>query len=166
MGTLTPVLGTLTQTLGAIQTIASSVETLSGGNRRDLRREQDLAMRNLQQRQSQSEQQAADKAGLERERIALEAEKAEDARRKALKRAMARQNVRFGAGGVSKTGSGEAVLLGLYDDSQEQADSQKALDQLRYNTIDNDLYALRQNNLLQRSQLAEQQRLQRAMSRY
>ncbi len=165
MGTLTPVLGSLTQTLGAIQTITSSIDALSGGDRRDLKREQDLAMRNLQQQQNLSERQTANDAKLERERLQLESQKTEAARRKALRRAMARQNVRFGAGGVSRTGSGEAVLLGLYNDSEDQANNNKALDQIRYNAIDNDLANLRQNNLLQRTQLAEQQRLQRMISR-
>jgi hypothetical protein len=166
MGNLTPVLGALTQTLGAIQTITSSIDALSGGDRRDLRREQDLAMRNLQQKQGQSEKQAIEDAKLERERLRLESQNTEDARRKALRRAMARQNVRFGAGGVSRTGSGEAVLLGLYNDSEDQGNNNQALDQIRYNAIDNDLANLRQNNLLQRTQLAEQQRMQRAISRY
>lgn len=166
MGTLTPVLGTLTKTLAAVQTISSAVDTFSGQDKRNTRAQQELAMKNLQESQSLTAQQAAAKAQEDRDKIALEAKQSDDARRKALKRAMARQNVRFGASGTSRTGSGEAVLLGLYNDSQDEKNNNDALDQLRFNTIDSGLYNTQQNNILQRTQLAEQQRLQNAINRF
>jgi colicin import membrane protein len=166
MGTLTPVLGTITKTLGAINTISTAVDSFSGGDRRDMRAQQDLAMRNLQQSQSLSEAEKQAQAARDRAQISLDAKTAEEARRKALKRAMARQNVKFGAGGVSRQGSGEAVLLGLYNNSEDEASTNKALDDLRYNAIDSGLYDLQNRNVLERTQLAEKQRLDRVIGRY
>ena len=160
MGTLTPVLGTLTKTLAAVQTISSTVDSFSG---RDIRAQQNLAMRQLQQQQSLSQQQATAKSASDRAQIALDAKQTEDARRTALKRAIAKQNVNFGASGVSKSGSGEAVLLGLYNEADDDLNYNKSLDQLRYNAIDRGLYNAQQNNILKRNQLSEQQRLQRVV---
>jgi|GEM_PF-1841823 len=156
MGTLTPVLGTLTQTLGAVSTLANSVDTLTGNSSRDLRQEQHLIAQNLQQSHALEEQQAQTKAAQDRAQIEEQAKQTEEARQKALRRAIAKQNARMGASGVSTSGSGEAVLLGVYNDSQDEARNNTTLDQLRYNTIDNNLQNIQQNNILERTQLAQQ----------
>jgi len=161
MGTLTPVLGTLTKTLGAVSTLATTVDTLTGGQRRDTRAQQDLALRQLQARQANSESQAQLNAQADRERLALEAQQDEDRRKKALRRAIAKRNASVGASGVSRTGSNEAVLLGLINDTDDDQQNANALDQLRFNTIDRGVESLQSRNVLERTQLAERQRLQR-----
>lgn len=166
MGSLTPILGTLTQTMGAVSTFANSVDTLSGGSRRDISRQQNLAMQNLQQSQVLALQQAQQKAEQDRTNVATQSQQDEARRRKALKRSIAKQNARVGASGLSKMGSNEAVLLGLVNDDDDDRQNAKQLDQLRYNAIDNNLINLQQNNILQQSQLADRQRLDRAISNF
>ena len=164
MGTLTPVLGTLSKTLGAVTTIASSVDTLTGGSRKRSRAQQDLAMRQLQANQAQATQEAQDKAAADRERIALEAQQDQERRQKALRRAIAKRNASVGASGVSRTGSNEAVLLGLINDADDETNNANALDQLRFNAIDRGIASLQSRNVLQRTQLAERQKLQQQSS--
>ena len=163
MGTLTPVLGTLTQTLSAVSTLATSVDTLTGGQRRDRRAEQDLALRQLQARQANSEREAQAKAEADRQEIALQNQQDEELRRKALRRAIAKRNAQVGASGAGRTGSNEAVLLGLINDVDDETQNANALDQLRFNTIDRGLENLQTRNVLERTQLAEEQRLKRAI---
>jgi hypothetical protein len=157
------VLGTLTKTLGAVSTLATTVDTLTGGQRRDRRSEQDLALRQLQARQANSEREAQSQAQADRERLTLERQQNEKRRRKALRRAVARRNAKVGASGTSRAGSNEAVLLGLVNDADDDTQDNNALDQLRFNTIDRGLENLQTRNVLERTQLAEQQRLQRAI---
>lgn len=164
MGQITSTLGTLTQTIGAVETLVGTVDQLSGGMRRDTRREQDLAMQQLQARQKQEQTEAEANATESRAQIQLDAQQEEERRRRALRRSVARRNAQVGASGASRTGSNEAVLLGLINDSEDEANDNTALDQLRYNAIDNDLSTVRQRNILERTQLAEQQRLQRQLS--
>lgn len=166
MGTLTPILSTIAQTTAAATTISQTVDRVSGRDQKQLKAQQELALKNLQDQQNLAQRQALEKANLDRDRIAADAKNTEDARRKALRRAMARQNVQFGASGVSRSGSGEAVLLGLYNDSEDDAAYNQTLDQIRYNVIDNDLANLQSQNILQRSQLAERQRLEREFSKF
>ena len=167
MGTIQPLINEINSTLGAINGIANGFGALTGGGQsKALRAQQDFAMQSLQQQQSLSYREAQDKAARDKEQIILNAKADEDRRRDALKRAMAKQNARFGASGVTKSGSGEAVLLGLYNESGQDRDYSAALDQLRYNTIDSGLYDLNQRNVLERTQLAEQQRLSREISKY
>ncbi len=141
MGTLTSALSQISTTIGTLNAIESGIGELTGNNgqRKSQRAQQDLALRNLQDTQALSESEARAKAERDRKQIALTAQQNEDARRKALKRAIARQNVNRGAGGVSATGSNEAILLGLYNDSDDNRAQASQLDQLRYNTIDSGL---------------------------
>ena len=163
MGTLTPVLGTITKTLGAIQTISSAVDTVTGNDRRAIKAQQDYAMRNLQAQQNQATAEANRNAETERKKIALDAQNAEKRRQDALRRAIAKQNAKRGARGISAGGSNEALLLGMYNDNQDEQGYADALDQIRYNTIDQNLSDLQSRNILERSQLAERQRLDRAI---
>ena len=166
MGTLTPVLGTLTKTLGALETISSTVDTFSGRDEKIYRARQDQAMRQLQQNQAQSMQETQAKAESQRQELAIKAEEESKRRRNALRRAVARQNVKRGAGGISTSGSNEAILLGLYNDAEEDKSYASALDSLRYNSIDQNLSNLQSRNILSRTQLAEKQRLDRAIRNY
>ncbi len=164
MGTLASTLTQVSSTLGTLNTISQGVQQLTGDNTQ--RKSQDLAMKQLQASQAQEKAQAERNAKLERESITLQAEQDSTRRRKALKRAMAKQNAARGASGTSSGGSGEAVLLGLYNESDEEAKQREELDKIRYNALNNDIYTLSERNILEQSQLAEQQRLQRATSGY
>jgi len=119
MGTLTPVLGTLTKTLGAVSTLATTVDTLTGGGRRDNRAQQDLALQQLQDRQASAQSDAAAKAAEDRARLTEQSQQDDERRKKALRRAIAKRNASVGASGVSRTGSNEAVLLGLINDTND-----------------------------------------------
>lgn len=119
-----------------------------------------LAIRQLQDQQNLEEKQASQKAALDRQGVLINAQKAEDERRRALKRAVARQRATFGGAGVSSNGgSTEAVLLGLFDESEEDRTSRKKLDALRLNTIDNNLANIKRTNTLQRTQVESRQSL-------
>lgn len=145
---------------------ASLVNTLSGSSedaRRDqIRAEQGLALEQLQNRQALQESQLAQNNALEKGRIATDAAQADEERRAALRRAVARQRASFGAQGVgSNGGSSEAVLLGFFDESDAERDRRERLDQTRNTALDNNLAQTRSLNLLQATQLAERQKLSR-----
>lgn len=164
MGTLASTLTQVSSTLGTLNTISQSVQQLTGDTTQ--RKSQDLAMQQLQASQAQEKAEADRNAKIESQKIALQAEQDADRRRKALKRAMAKQNAARGASGAGAGGSGEAVLLGLYNESEDEAKQREDLDKIRYNALDNDLYTLSERNILEQSQLAEKQRLQRAVNGY
>jgi colicin import membrane protein len=93
--------------------------------------------------------------------LAAGAEASESERRSALRRAVARQRVSFGASGIDATGgSGEAVLLGLINNSEDEASQRRRTDALREQALTQDLSNLRQQNLLERTRLAEAQKFQ------
>lgn len=121
---------------------------------------QKLALRQLQQQQSADFQVNQEQAALERERIALNTQIAEENRRAALKRAVARQRANFGSQGVgSGSGSSQAVLLGLISESDEEREQRERLDTLRNTAINQDLDQTVRLNTLQREQLRERNNL-------
>ncbi len=156
MGSLTPILSnaTLTGAAGAVNASKSSGNT---------RASQELALRQLQQQQHLREAQSAADAQRAREKVAIDAAADEAERQRALKRSVARQRANFGAQGVgSGQGSSQAVLLGLFDESEEEKSERESLDALRLNAIDDDLNQERALNVLQRTQLEERQKLTRS----
>lgn len=176
MGAITPVLSTLGSLAGAVSTTRSAIQTLRGAGkgwgdsdaaaRRDLARDQTLTLEQLRARQALEENQSAQAAANERARMDSDVRAAEETRRAALKRAVARQRAAFGAQGTgSSGGSAQAVLLGLFDESDAERADRERLDGLRRAALDSDLSARRQTNLLQVTQLAERQRLER-LSRF
>lgn len=131
-------------------TLSSEVST-----RRD-QNAQALALRQLQEQQQADLLSAREQAALDRQQIALNAEIAEENRRRALKRAVARQRANFGAQGVgSGAGSSQAVLLGLVNESDEEREQRERLDALRNNAINQDLSQQVRLNTLQRTQLQQ-----------
>ena len=95
------------------------------------------------------------------------AKAAEDERRAALRRAVARQNARFGASGIGGSGgSAEAVLLGLFDESEEDLASRERLDNLRNRSLDLNVAQNSSLNVLQRSQLQQRQDFQRNLTNF
>lgn len=159
----------LTNTLGAVAQTVGTVQTLAGKNPavRSQEREQELALEQLQQRQQIQQKQLEQDTALERERMALEGKQADEQRQAALRRAVARQRAQFGASGVGGgSGSSQAVLLGLFEESDEERAQQEKIDNLRSRALDNDLFSSQSVNVLQREQLRQRQDLQRSLSSF
>jgi len=150
--------------MGGITNLASNaigllqpISTVAGlfNDRRDDRQ----TARQVEQRQQLEQQIGAENAGLERERIAASTAEAERGRRAALKRAVARQRAAFGASGTgSSGGSAQAVLLGLFDESDDERAERERLDDLRQRSIDLGLTQQARTNTLQLTQLRDRQR--------
>lgn len=155
MATLVPL---ALQAITAFQAVTSVAKVFnSSSDRNNANR---LALQQLQQRQDTDQRIAVEKAALDKQKIAAETEKVEVQRRLALKRAVARQRAKFGGQGVSSgDGSSEAVLLGLFEESEEQKSSRERLDNIRNQAIDDGLLSKRRVNTLTRTQLAEKQKL-------
>lgn len=169
LGTLGGVASAALPVIRSVGTIADALSGFGGDSeadqRRALRAQQDLAMKQLQAQQGLAEKGAADQAALERQKIALDAVSAEDSRRAALRRAVARQRAAFGAQGLSgDDGSGEALLLGMFGESEQDKMDRERMDSLRNQAIDQDLADRQRINVLQRTQLRERQNMERALS--
>lgn len=144
MGGLTSVASAAVQLLGAANSLSGSRSEAN-----QARRQNELAM-----------QSANEQAALHREQIRLTAEQAETERRSALKRAIAKQRAQFGADGIgSGGGSSQAVLLGLFDESEEERAQRDSLDALKNAGIDQSLGQQSRVNTLQLTQLRERNRL-------
>lgn len=166
MGGVTSALTGILPIISGVTRLVSLVDTFSGEaenrQRKELRAQQDLALQQLQDRQALQENQLAYNNGLEKEQIALNAQKAEEERRAALRRAVSRQRAVFGSQGIgSNGGSSEAVLLGLFEESEQEKSRREALDKTRTAALDSNLSNTRSLNLLQATQLAERQKLSR-----
>ncbi|MCD8498050.1 MAG: transporter [Alphaproteobacteria bacterium] len=176
MGAIVPA---ITSTVGLINTVNSAFNAVSNlrsnvqdtsNNAADLARQQMIAEQNqaliqLQQRQSLDEQQRAEASALEKQKLALDASQAEEKRQAALRRAVARQKAAFGGGGIASSGgSADAVLLGLFDESEEELQQREALDNLRNTALDLEGVQAKSVNVLQATQLAERNKLQRLYS--
>ena len=126
---------------------------------------QDIALQRLRAQQALQEQQASADAALSRQKIALDAGNAEEERKKALRRAVSRQRANFGAQGISSGGgSAQAVLLGLFEESDAEKKKREQLDTLRLNAIDQGLGQRTSLNVLQRTQLQEKQKISQISS--
>ena len=155
-----PFLGTAGQVLNTVQ--AFQADDQAQDKQDQYYAQQDQALQQLQERQALQEQQKAQDAALEREKLATQSAQADEERRAALRRAVARQRAQFGSQGVSSgSGSSEAVLLGLFEESETERAKREQLDSLRSNAIGNDLAQTSSLNLLQVTQLAERNNLKR-----
>jgi len=164
MGALTPIATTLSTVVGTLNTVnqvVGTVQTLTGNSPE--RQEQDLALKQLQERQSLNAAQRAQDNALQREQIALQSAQDEEDRRTALRRAVARQRASFGSSGISQGsgGSSQAVLLGLFDETENELADREALDNLRTRALELDQSQTNSLNLLQATQLRQRQDLNR-----
>lgn len=137
--------------------IANTIDRFQGkkDTRKQDRAENALALQQAQERRAAEEKIAADK--YTREQAVLSAQGAEDERRRlsALKRASAATRAKFGGAGVTaEGGSGEAVLLGLFQESEEEKQAQDSITALRRQILDDNFSALKSRNLLELSQAA------------
>ncbi len=149
MATLVPTLTTALVSQG----VGLAANALGGSSN-------DLAVKQLQDQQNLQERQLRADAALEKQKIATDATNAEEDRQKALRRAVSRQKASFGGQGISTgSGSSQAVLLGLFAESEEEKRRREELDSLRVNAIDQDVAQKKSINVLQRTQLEEKQRM-------
>ncbi len=165
IGSLAGIASPVLSSLGTItETIAGASEAAEEERRRqELIAGQDQALAQLAQTQRLQEARDAQAAALEKQKIKADTVAAERRRRAALKRAMARQTAGFGASGTgSGGGSAQAVLLGLFDESDEERQERERLDAMKIRVLDAGLSNRKSINVLQRTQLAEKQQLERA----
>lgn len=148
--------------------VSDLIEDPQEQRRKQLRAQQDQALRQLRQRQAADLRDLQERNELSRERIEAETQAAEEKRRAALRRAVARQRAQFAAQGVGTGGSGstEAVLLGLFEESDDDRQQRERLDNIRTRALEQDSAARRRLNVLQSSQLAARQELERAIESF
>jgi hypothetical protein len=160
-------MGALTSVGPYIPFIKESLNTITGTARReatyaDQAKEQQLALKQLQATQRLQARQAEQNAALERERMTADAAAAENSRLTTLRRAVARQRANFGAQGTgSDGGSAGAVLLGLFDESEDELAQRERMDDIRRRALDLGAAQRGALNTLQYSQLQERQKLGR-----
>lgn len=158
MGSLTPVTSTLLPTLQTAVGVASSLNTITNfvkGSSSD-------ALENLQDRQAEDLRRTQENASLERAKIQSDREADDRKRKDALRRAVARQRTQFGGQGIStEGGSGQAILLGLFDENEDQRVERDRLDTLKLNALDQNIAQQKRLNVLQASQLAEKEGIRR-----
>ncbi len=158
MGGIASVATTAIQALGAVNTVLGAVDSFQNkSGSRDLKQQKQL--NNLQLQQS------VENSNLEKERLRLAAMQDEDNRRSALRSAMARQRASLGGAGVgSSDGSGRAILLGLFDETDEQRAQRDQLDNLKTRVLDTNIAQKKSVNTLQLSQLKEKNNLSKYTS--
>lgn len=160
-------MGAISSVMPFIPLVREGVNIITGGvsresSYRDAQREQQTALRQLQSTQRLNQQQAEQDAALAREKLAADSAAAENSRVAALRRAVARQRANFGSQGVSSEGgSAGAVLLGLFDESEDELAQRQKLDDIRRRSLDLGLAQRGALNTLQYSQLQERQKLGR-----
>jgi len=149
-----------------VPTLTTALLTQSAGivageiSRSKSRGNQDLALQQLQAKQNIQSRQAQANLALDRDKIALDAKNAQETRKQALRRAVSRQRANFGAQGIgSGAGSSQAVLLGLFEETEAQKQRRTELDNLRLNAIDQGVSQRKSLNVLQRTQLQERQNI-------
>ncbi len=153
MGGLSSLATTAIQALGVANSVIGTIDSYQdrSGNRQY---EQIQAQNNL------TMQNAAEQAALQREQIRLAGEQAETQRRAALRRAVAKQRAAYGSSGIgSGGGSAQAVLLGMFDESEEDLNQRNALDALNTASVNQGYTQAQRVNTLQLTQLRERGRL-------
>lgn len=169
MGALSPVISGLTTLTTAVSAADKLIGVTRGfasdpyeAQRKALRAEQALALQQLTAQQALNEQLSARDADLQRQKMAADTLTAENNRRAALRRAVARQRTQFGGSGLTGgDGSTEAVLLGLFEETENDRATSARLNTLRSAALDQSLSDQRALNVLQRAQLQERQALAR-----
>lgn len=154
-------MGGITSVLGPVMALSSGASLASSIlGKSNAQSAQEQALKQLQAQQNLQYQVAQENAALEKQQIALEAQNSEEERKRALRRAVARQKTIFGSSGIGgQGGSSQAVLLGLMNESDEERQQREALDTLKTAAIDSDLAQQKRLNVLQRTQLQEKNKL-------
>jgi colicin import membrane protein len=159
LGSILPILGGITT---AVTTIDRTMQMIGDFGEDSQRRQQEQALRHLQENQRLEYEHLTQKNAQGRAEIALNAELAEKERRESLRRAVSRKRAEFGSSGIgSASGSAEAVLLGMFEESKEERETREQLDTMRSRALDLNESQKKSLNLLQATQLAQKQRLER-----
>lgn len=147
--------------ISAFQTVSSIASVFDDS----AQKQGQQAVEQLQQQQRLEQRVAANNAALEKQEIQVKAAEVEAQKRQALKRAVASRRASFGASGVSSgDGSSEAVLLGLFEESESEKQKRDQLNQIKLQTIDQDLLNQKRVNTLRRTQLEESNRFKNSRS--
>ena len=163
-GGILPIVQGISQIGNAFSKLSAGPQQQQQAQRDSLAAQQSLMLAQLRQKQDAQMQDLQTQTALQKTQLATQARIAEESRRTALRRAVARQNAIFGARGLSPAdGSSEAVLLGLMSASGQEAQDNARLDNLRSVALDQNLFSQQQMNILSRQQLTEQNALQRTI---
>ncbi len=160
MAGFTSVAATAIQALGAVNTVLGAVNSYKN-NSGQRAYEQQKEVYDLQNQQAQQ------RAVLEKQQIDQQTAQAETERRAALRRLMAKQRAAYGAEGISTgDGSAEALLLGYFDESDQGRQQRESLDNLKKAAIDQNLNDQQRLNMLQLTQIKEKNKINRLTSAY
>lgn len=166
----TGLISTLSAVNSAVNTISRTNDTIhrfTGGEYRDMQAQQNLAAQQQAAQNSRVLEDSRLKAEQDSRLRSLEAERIEAARTRALRSTVARTRAAFGAQGITPTdGSAEAVLLGLFQEGDDEREARERRDQVRAQADAQSLARAQQRNLLEETELAERQRLQRQLYRF
>ena len=144
----------------ATGSILGSVAKAASVDRITQRKSQNLRIRQLQERQRLEQDRLAKKTTLDKQKIQIKSAEDERKRRRALKRAVARSQVSFAGRGLANGGgSSDAILLGLFNETDQDRADRKALDRIRTTALDQNLDNRTSRNLLETNQLRAEQRL-------
>ncbi len=171
MGALSSVISginTVASVVGTVNSLANNIGSLADTSRnqdvKNLKAHQDLALKQLRMQQDLAQQTAEDNAALQKSQLAAQSASDDRQRQAALKRAVAAQRASFGAQGVgSGDGSSEAVLLGLFDESDDERKDRERLDILRSTALDQSISSGVNQDMLQLTQLQQRQKLEREL---
>ncbi len=156
-------LGNLATTItkAATGSLVGSVAKAATMDQITRRKSDDLRIRQLQERQRLEQQNMAQSNQLEKQKIQADAQEADRKRRQALKRAVARSKASFAGRGLSNAsgGSSDAILLGLFNESEDDQKERERLDKLRTTALDQRYDQKNQLNLLEVSHAREKNRL-------
>lgn len=156
------------QALTALQTIGMVAQIVDRGSNvfsNKSEKSSALALTQLQQQQQLEARAAIERTALEKQEIAAKAAEADLQRRNALKRAVARQRAKFGGSGISSgDGSSEAVLLGLFEETENEKAVSQRLDNIKLQALDQNIANINRVNTLKHTQLAEKERLKNSSS--
>lgn len=142
--------------LAAYQTVSSISRTLNDQGEKS----ENLALQQLQAQQQLQQNQSVQDAALKKAELQASAEENARTSRDALKRAVARQRAQFGASGVDMSdGSSEAVLLGLFQETDDELAARERLDTLKAQSIDQNLLQQTSSNTLTLTQAKEREKL-------
>ena len=162
MAALAPILTSKLFVTAATAAATTAANEFLPGGRRD---QQKQAVKELQQSQALGEKNRAEDVAREKEKLRIETGLANKERQEALRRAVSRQRANFSAQGVGAgAGSSQAVLLGLFEESDDEREKREALDNLRFNALDQNFAQGRSLNVLQRTQLEERNKVSQLSS--
>lgn len=150
--------------LGTVSQILNAYNVVTDQSGKQIEAEQGLALSQLQAQQALQQKQLQAQIALDKQKIATDAALGDEERRQALRRAVAKQRAAFGSQGVSGGASSEAVLLGLFEESDDERKKRESLDSLKTAALDQQISQNQSLNLLQQQQLREKQKLERLYS--